>query len=254
MAVRPLRHGDDVDGLLWRCRRDLICTGSRRIRDPLVIQPAADSSTHAIFEWERSRDRRGWSAPSTPPQAASAGRGFLGRMNRAISRPTESPTIATTVPLGSRTASDNPLAGLVEYGFVVIDDRRVTSARAVVDNVVVGPTGIFVVDRNTWPGQISAGTDQIYVDGRQRTGATDGVVRATAAVENALAHELKPIGTHVQSVISFDAATNRLFEATVGKITLCASRSLVKVIRAGKESLGPETVVRLALAADRLLD
>jgi hypothetical protein len=175
-------------------------------------------------------------------------------MNRAMSRPVESQEITTTIPLGARTAADDPLTGLVEYGFVVLEDRRVSSARAVVDNVVVGPTGIFVIDRNSWPGQISASSDQIYVDGRQRTGATDGVVRASTAVEDALGHELKPIGTHVQSVISFDAATNRLFEAKLSKITLCGSRSLVKVIRAGEASLGPETVVRLALAADRLLD
>jgi hypothetical protein len=258
MAVRALRHGDDVDGLLWRCRRELICSGTRRIRDPLVIEPMPDSSTYAIFEWERSRDRRGWSAPSTPANPAQ-GRGLLGRFGRAISRPTNSPAYSqtsspTTVPLASRNASDSPLTGLIDYGYVVLDDRRVSSARATVDHLVVGPTGVFVIDRNSWGGQISAGSEQIYVDGRQRTGATDGVTRATSAVEDVLGHELKPMGAHAQSIITFDSASNRLFEATLGKISLCGSRSLAKTIRAGKESLGPETVVRLALAADRLLD
>jgi len=35
---------------------------------------------------------------------------------------------------------------------------------------------------------------------------------------------------------------------------LAAPRSIAKVIRNGQDTLGPETVVRLALAADRLLD
>jgi hypothetical protein len=251
MIVRPLRHGDDVDGLMWRCSRELVCTGTRRIRDPLVIQPAADSSTHAIFEWERSRDRRGWSAPATANEKTSSN-GLLGRFGRAINRPTSSaqPNQTATV---RPTNGNSPLAGLVDYGYVVLDDRLLASARMVVDHVVVGPTGIFVVDRKPWVGQISAGAEQVYVDGRQRTGATDDVTRAAAALEDVLGYELKPIGTHVQPVITFDGASNRLFEATLGKIALTGTRSLAKTVRGGTASLGPETVVRLALAADRLL-
>jgi hypothetical protein len=251
MAVRPLRHGDDVDGLMWRCRRELVCTGTRRIRDPLVIEPTADSSTHAIFEWERSRDRRGWSGPATTTEQP-ASKGLFGKLGRAINRPTNTAQPNQTAAVRP-TNSDSPLAGLVDYGYVVLDDRMLASARAVVDHVVVGPTGIFVVDRKPWTGQISAGAEQIYVDGRQRTGATDDVTRATAALEDALGYELKPIGTHVQPVITFEGASNRLFEATLGKIALTGTRSLAKTVRAGQASLGPETVVRLALAADRVL-
>ena len=254
MAVRPLRHGDDVDGLMWRCRRELVCTGTRRIRDPLVIQPTPDSSTHAIFEWERSRDRRGWSGPEPAAPAPGTGRGLFGRFGRAMSRPTVSPPPRSGSPANVRPSAVSPLAGLIDHGYVVLDDRRVASARAEVDHLVVGPTGIFVVDRKPWGGQISAGAEQVYVDGRQRTGATDVVLRATAAVEDALGYELKPLGVHVQPVLSFDGASNRLFEATLGKISLSGGRSLAKTIRAGQASLGPETIIRLALAADRVLD
>ncbi|MEO6350939.1 MAG: nuclease-related domain-containing protein [Candidatus Limnocylindrales bacterium] len=252
MAVRPLRYGDDVDGLMWRCRRELVCTGTRRIRDPLVIQPTADSSTHAIFEWERSRDRRGWSGPSTAAEQTS-GRGLFGKLGRAINRPTNNNASPSQPAAVRPTNSDSPLAGLIDYGYVVLDDRLLAGARAVVDHVVVGPTGIFVVDRKPWVGQISAGAEQVYVEGRQRTGATDDVTRVAAGLEDVLGYELKPIGTHVQSVITFDGASNRLFEATLGKIALTGTRSLAKTVRAGRASLGPETVVRLALAADRLL-
>jgi hypothetical protein len=251
MAVRPLRHGDDVDGLMWRCRRELVCTGTRRIRDPLVIQPTADSSTHAIFEWERSRDRRGWSGPEAPAEQPTT-KGLFGRLGRSINRPSNTAQPNQTAA-ARPTSSDNPLAGLVDYGYVVLDDRFLASARVVVDHVVVGPTGIFVVDRKPWTGQISAGAEQIYVDGRQRTGATDDVTAAAAGLEDVLGYELKPIGTHVQPVITFDGASNRLFEARLGKIALTGTRSLAKAVRAGDTTLGPETVVRLALAADRVL-
>src|SRR5688500_16654602 len=143
MAVRPLIHGDDVDGLVWRCRRELVCSGTRRIRDPLVIQPTADSSTHAIFEWERSRDRKGWSGPESGVQATSAGRGRFGRLGRARSRPSVSTTARAATGGRVSAATDSPLKGLIDYGYVVLDDRRVSSARAELDHFVVGPTGIF---------------------------------------------------------------------------------------------------------------
>ena len=248
MIVRALSHGSQVDGLYWGCRRPLVCNGTRRIRDPLVIQPQADASTMAIFEWERSRDRRGWIDGDEQPQAS---RGLLGRFGRAVSRPTPAPMPA---PAFARHAAETPLDGLIDYGFVILDDRAVASARASIDHLAIGPSGVFVVDRTTWQGQISASSDAVYIDGRQRTGATDVVLRATAAVEDVLGHELKGLGTTVQPVISFDLATNRNFEGSVGKVSIAAARSVAKVIRAGQPTLGPETVVRLALAADRLLD
>jgi hypothetical protein len=254
MVVRPMRHGDEVNGLLWRCRRELICAGSRRIRDPLVIQPMADASTYAIFEWERSLDRKGWNGPSTQPDAGEQARG--GRLGGLFGRGRSSGA-AEARPVHRTPANaytESPLAALIEYGYVVLDDRVVSMAHTGVDHVVIGPTGVFVVDRKTWLGQISASSEQIYVDGRQRTGATDDVLRATAAVDNVLSHEFKPLGVAARPVIAFDGASNPRYEAKLGKIELCGGRSVAKVLRSGEQMLGPETVVRLALAADRLLD
>lgn len=252
MVVRALRHGDQVDGLFWGCRRPLVCNGTRRIRDPLVIQATADASTQAIFEWERSRDRRGWVGGAEDESSiGGGGRGLFGRFGRQVSRPTNSPPPSAAFA-GRQDAS--PLGALADYGYVILDGRHVASAHAAVDHLVVGPSGVFVVDRQSWTGQISTSADAVYVDGRQRTGATDAVLRATSAVEQALGHELKPLGAQVHPVISFDGATNRGFEGTIGKVLLATARSVTKVIRAGQPALGPETVIRFSLAADRLLD
>lgn len=171
-------------------------------------------------------------------------------LGRAITRPTNSPTTSQA----SASQQDSPLDGLVDYGFVILDDRRVASARSAVDHLVIGPTGIFVVDRKTWPGQISASSEAIYVDGRQRSGALDDAMRAKTSVEQVLAHELKPLGATIQPVLVLEGATNRAFEATVAKVLTVGARSLARHLRAGQPTLGPETVVRLSLAADRLLD
>ncbi len=257
MVVRALRRGDEVDGLFWGCRRPLVCNGTRRIRDPLVIQPTADASTQAIFEWERSRDRRGWVGPEQQATAGGAasgpsgGSGLLGRFGRAVSRPANSPTPSASLADAQNASA---LDALADYGYVILDDRHVASAHAAVDHLVVGPSGVFVVDRQAWTGQISASSDTIYVDGRQRSGATDEVLRATTAVEQVLGHELKPLGAQVHPVIAIEGATNRGFEGVIGRVTLATTRSVTKAIRAGQPTLGPETVIRLSLAADRLLD
>jgi hypothetical protein len=251
MIVRAQRHGDEVTGLYWGCTKPLVCNGSRKIRDPLVIQPLADASTQAIFEWERSRDRRGWGAGPEP--AANVSGGMFGRFfGRPGTQPTHHAVPAATTAPGVPT--DSPLDVLPEHGYVVLNNRHIASAHVPVSHLVLGPTGVFVVDRKQWPGQISASADTIYVDGRQRTGATDTVLAATSAVEQLLGYELKPLGATVRPMISIDLASNRGFEATVGKVSLAASRSVARVIRTGQPVLGPDTVVRLALAADRLLD
>ena len=248
MVVRAHRHGNDVDGLFWGCRKPLVCSGTRKIRDPLVIQPVADASTMAIFEWERARDRRGW-VGGIEEQAQSNRGGLFGRFGKQ-----QRPVTGLTPTVALAMQPDHPLDTLPEYGYVILDGRQVASAHASVDHFVVGPTGVFVVDRKSWPGQVSSSSDAVYVDGRQRSGALDDVLRATSAVEDVLGHELKPLGTTVRPVIAIDLATNRGFEGTVGKVSLAATRSVARVLRSGQPVLGPETVVRLALAADRLLD
>lgn len=250
MVVRAHRHGDEVDGLYWGCRRPLVCNGTRRIKDPLVIQPMADGSTQALFEWERSRDRRGWVGGEE--QVAQSSGSLFGRFGRQQAQPISRSVPAATAAPGVRT--DSPLDGLHDFGFVVLDGRLAANAHAAVDYLVVGPTGVFVVDRKTWPGQLSASSEAIYIDGRQRSDATDDVLRATAAIEGLLGHELKPVAAQVRPVIAVDGATNREFEGAIGKVSLTTTRSVAKVLRSGQSTLGPETVVRLALAADRLLD
>jgi hypothetical protein len=242
MIVRVAWRDDEVEAIYWGCRRSPVCEGVRRIKSPDAIVPIAhDASSQALFEWERSRDSR-------QVRDAQLG-GLRGLVGRVLANPAPA-TAEAADPL--LTAA---LEGLVEYGFVILDDRRVSSARAAMDHVLVGPSGIFVVDRKPWSGQISAGANAVYVDGRERSGVIDGVLVAAAALDDTLAHELKPLGTTVHPAVLFDGASNKQFVATVGKVLLGGSRALPKAIRGSAEPiLGPETVVRLALAADRLLD
>jgi hypothetical protein len=239
MIVRAQWHGDVVQGLQWTCRRAPGCSGTRRIKTPDAMRPIVhDGSAQAIFDWLSARDRG-----EAHPQTLGGLRGLFGRSPASV---------ATVNPADFET---DAFAGLIEAGFVAIDDRRLPVGRVVMDHILIGPSGMFVVERKPWPGQMSATTDSIYVDGRERPTATDEVERAAVALDRTLAHELKPLGTNVRAALLLDKATNKTFEGAVGKVIVGGTRGLPKQIRGTAEPiLGPETIVRLALAADRLLD
>jgi predicted RNA-binding Zn-ribbon protein involved in translation (DUF1610 family) len=252
MVVRSQWNGGRVTGLFWGCRRAPGCEGTRRIRAPESIRPVTyDASSQAIFEWESSQDRRpGHRLPAPAPPPASDLRGFFGKV---LARP------AVDDGFDAEAAFDGGSVGyfdgLVEHGFVVIEDRSLPAARAHVDNLIVGPSGVFVVVRKSWPGRLMTTSESVFVDGRQRVGATDEVLRAAAAFEETLDYELKPLGVAVRPALLFERASNSWFEGQVGKVLIGGTRGLPKLIRGRAEPvLGPETIVRLAVAADRLLE
>ena len=84
--------------------------------------------------------------------------------------------------------------------------------------------------------------------GRDRRGRP-----AATAFEQTLDYELKPLGISVRPAVLFAAATNKQFDAAIGKVIVGGTRGLPKAMRGrGEPVLGPETIVRLAVAADRL--
>ena len=251
MVVRAQWHHGNVRGLSWICRRAPGCEGTRRIRNPGSIRPIAhDASTQAIFDWESSRDHRAVPRREAP---RPPGGGLRGAVSRFLAR--SNGLEADLEDVARSRGSMGYFDGLVEHGFVELEDRSLPSARVVIHNLLIGPSGVFVVERKAWAGQISTVDESIYVDGRQRINATDHVLRAANALEQTIDFELKPVGATVRAAILFENASNKTFEGTLGKVLVGGARGLPKLIRGNAEPiLGPETIVRLALTADRLLE
>jgi hypothetical protein len=251
MVVRAQWNGGRVAGLYWGCRRAPGCEGTRRIKSPDSVRPIMyDASAQAIFDWESSRDGHlslREPAVVAPPPAT----GLRGVFGKLLSR-TETADEPEWTPENS---SVGHFDALVDHGFVILENRRLSMARALLDDLIVGPSGIFAVERKAWPGQVVTTGDSVFVDGRERVGATDKIVSAAAALDEAIDYELRPLGISVRPAILFENATNKQFQATVDKVIVGGTRGLPRMIRGRAEPvLGPETIVRLAVAADRLLD
>ena len=253
MVVRAQWHNGHVNGLSWMCHRAPGCEGTRRIRQPDEIQPIHhDASTQAIFDWHSAREER--LVPRRDP-AGNQVPGLGGMLGRLLGRSTASTVEYEDYQPAREAGSMGYFDGLVEVGFIALDERSLPMARVAIDHLLIGPPGVFVVERKSWPGHVATSGDTIFVDGRQRLGTTEAVLRATDAIEQTLAHELKPVGAAVRPALLFENATNKTIETTVGKVLVGGTRGLPKLIRGSAEpSLGPETIIRLALAADRLLE
>ena len=256
MVVRSQWSGGRVTGLYWGCVRAPGCEGTRRIKAPDAIHPVAhDASAQAIFDWQTSRagGSTAYRHDVAPLPTATAGlRGLLGKV---LNRPSAGELEMAELEEAPNYDAVGYFDGLLEHGFVVLEDRALPAARVHIDNVVIGPSGVFVVERKAWPGQLVTTNETIFLDGRERPAAIVDVSRATQAFEQTLAHELKPLGATVHSALLFERAVNKSFQGVVGKVAVGGTRGLPKVIRGREEPvLGPETIVRLAVAADRLLD
>jgi hypothetical protein len=79
-------------------------------------------------------------------------------------------------------------------GIEVLHDRLVPGSRANIDHIVVGPSGVFVIDAKKYKGAIEirdVGTffradERLYVDGRDRSKLVDGVLGQLEVVRRAL--------------------------------------------------------------------
>lgn len=250
MVVRAQWSAGQVTGLYWGCRRAPGCEGARRIKSPDAIRPTThDASAQAIFDWESARDRPDYRHPAPPPPPTASG-------IRGIFRKLRGSTLEIDEPEWTpENASVGHFDSLVDHGFVILENRILASARARIDNLIVGPSGVFVVERKSWPGQLVTTPDAVFVDGRQRMAVTDHVVRAAASFERTLDYELKPLGVTVRAALLFENATNKHFSAMLDNVLVGGTRGLPRLIRGRAEPiLGPETIVRLAVAADRLLE
>lgn len=254
MVVRAQWSGGRVHGLYWGCKRAPGCEGTRRIKSADSIRPTAhDASAQALYDWESTRERR--PAPyRSAAVAAPPATGLRALLGKVLSRESEA-----SIEVADANPVDGDAVGhfdsLVEHGFVIIEDRALPSARAHIDYLIVGPSGVHVVDRKSWAGQVLTTADSVFVDGRQRIGATDRVSAAAEALDQTLDYELKPLGITTRPAVLFDRATNRSFEGQLGKVVVGGTRALPKLIRGrGEPVLGPETILRLAVAADRLLE
>lgn len=136
-------------------------------------------------------------------------------------------------------------------GYRVLHDLRILGSRANVDHVVIGPTGVFVVESKRMRGKLHVGGDEVFVAGRRR-GMVDEVRREVAAVETALL--AAGVSVPVRPILYIQEADPPWFLGKPAGIPIVLSgRRLRKHITSGAEVLMAADVDRAAEALSHRL-
>jgi hypothetical protein len=133
-------------------------------------------------------------------------------------------------------------------GFRVLHDLRIPGSRANVDHVVIGPTGVFVVESKRMRGKLRVRGEEVIVAGRRR-GMVDEVRREVAAVQTALA--AAGIGAPVRPILFIQEADPPWFLGKPAGIPIVLNgRKLRRMVTSRDAVLAPAEVER---AVDALL-
>jgi hypothetical protein len=161
----------------------------------------------------------------------------------------------TTSEIGSwRSNADSEdrtaraLAELEAEGFVVLHDRRKPGSRGSIDHVIVGPTGVFVVETKSYSGPLSIRGNDVFVGGRRRTDIVHHARTEADVVQAilAIAGEGVGEGLSVTPIVCIHRAELPLLKAEVQGIRVVNERGLVRVLRRTAEVLDPQAVLRVA--------
>ena len=138
------------------------------------------------------------------------------------------------------------LARLEADGYRVLHDRRIPGSRANIDHIVVGPTGVFVVETKSWSGAVRVKDGTIRVAGR-RSAVIDQVAREADAVAVALP------GTQVTPIVCVHRADLPLHPLEVDGVRVVGPKGLLSRLREGPVRLGLADIDRLAAQLDTRL-
>jgi hypothetical protein len=171
---------------------------------------------------------------------------FLGRIG-----PRMTTTAWSTGANGElRTAAQ--LDPLASKDFVIMHDLKVPMSRANIDHLVIGPTGIFVVETKNVQGKVRFQGAEVRMGGR-RVGVIEEVGREVAAVENALAPLLDDMDLAVNAVVCVHRADLPWFQRSVAGTRFVYPNHLAREITKRPIVLTPEQIAWLrALAEQRL--
>jgi Nuclease-related domain len=161
---------------------------------------------------ERARKEQKVAEDTQWRQAIKRERPVLGRVAAALTpKPQVGPESQPTKAWKIGAEGERRVADVLEGvpGIVVLHDRLVPASRANIDHIVVGGSGVYVIDAKKYSGKIEARdvgglfrTDlRLYVNDRDRTKLVDAVLQQVAVVRTALGEEFAEVP--VRGVLCF---------------------------------------------------
>ena len=126
--------------------------------------------------------------------------------------------------------------------------------RGDMDHVVLGKTGVFVVETKCWDGEVTCEHERIWVDRRLPTrDPLAQVLESRDALERLLA-ETKKTAVKVRAVVCFAGYGFQGQRARANGVEVCHARELVSLLEApGETALTPDEIKAVADKLAKLL-
>jgi hypothetical protein len=138
------------------------------------------------------------------------------------------------------------LAPLSGKGFVIFHDRRRPGSRGNLDHIVIGPTGVFVIDSKKYSAKVVIGRDTLTCRGRRLDKVVEGALRQ----RDALAQVVGDPGL-IHPVLCFHQTElekrHRFMRPVCRTVEVCGAKRLVAVISKRPQVLSSDEVAALAL-------
>lgn len=150
---------------------------------------------------------------------------------------------------GERRTADVLAALPAEQWTVLHDVRWPGRPRANIDHVVVGPTGVFVIDTKHWSGRITIRDGVLRQNGYRRDKAVAGAAEAAAAIA-ALVPDVRRSDVH--AVLCFVPRAQPT--TNVGGVVATSTDELLDQLRARPVALAPATRQRVASDLEHALN
>ena len=276
MLVRRLRSGPNAGLTFWGCSSYPDCLGVRPLGSALAGAPA-EISARINYERRLARHRAkvrlrrtrilllggsaivggivvGLLGPSVHRTIgffgwSVAAAAALWTASELWSVPAEIRAWRSGALGEERTAK--ALSELEAEGFVVLHDRRKAGSSANIDHVVVGPTGVFIVETKSYSGPLSIQGDDVYVGGRRRTDIVHQAKTEAEVVRTIL--EIAGEKLPVTPILCVHRAELPLLRAEVQGIRVVNDRGLIRLLRRTNQPLEPKAVRAIADLLNREL-
>lgn len=147
------------------------------------------------------------------------------------------------------------LRRLARAGYVVLHDRALPGSRANVDHLVIGPSGIWVVDSKRWHRKtgIRGRHGQVYVGSVPATKVVNPVKFECQAVANVLGAAVQDATLEVGALIAVHGARLPWGGVVVEQVPMLRPRKAVRILLQAELVLNPQQVEVLARVARREL-
>ena len=289
MVLKTAERGSYAGQQFWACPRFPKCWGKRGISGQAVatvshepapsavssaVSPAPGASAQATFERRlaarRNRVRAAWPVlvgitlilmVLAYLVGLSLGLPWLGATAAALVAMAmlylvvDRPQFIDAWRVGAEgeRKTGRRLAELESAGFVVLHDRLAPGYGGNIDQLVIGRSGVWVVETKSLKGSVELTNDRLFVNGQARDKIIDQVYREATATQIALGDALKPLGVTATPVLCLHRARLPWFDRQIRGVTLVNGRSLARLIRNAPTVLTAEQTQGIAAAAQRIL-